>query len=87
MELLLNPYHICSLCKTLPASQSFPILSPNFLDCCLDLKISDILMSISSLLNDPNPQDPLNTDAANMYINNKTEFLKTARNMTISSNS
>lgn len=51
------------------------------------LKISDILMSISSLLNDPNPQDPLNTDAANMYINNKNEFLKTARNMTISSNS
>jgi len=51
------------------------------------LKISDILLSISSLLNDPNPKDPLNTDAAHMYINNKVEFLKTARNMTISSNS
>ena len=37
------------------------------------LTISQVLLSISSLLNDPNPRDPLNTEIADLYIRDKTE--------------
>ena len=36
------------------------------------LTISKILISLTSLLNDPNPDDPLMLDIAELYRNNKT---------------
>ena len=44
--------------------------------------ISSVLLSIRLLLNDPNPDDPLSLDAANLYKNNKEEYLKIARDWT-----
>lgn len=35
-----------------------------------------ILMSIVSLLSDPNPDDPANAEAANLYCSDRTEFNK-----------
>lgn len=42
------------------------------------LTIEKVLMSIISLLNDPNPDDPLNGVAAKMYIKNPSRFRKRA---------
>ena len=59
---------------------------------CLDLlkdawspafTISSVLLSIRLLLNDPNPDDPLSLDVANLYKNNKNEYLKIAREWTL----
>ena len=47
------------------------------------LKISKILISISSLLSDPNPDDPINFEAANLYKKNKYEYYKKAREWAI----
>lgn len=70
-----------------------PIFHPNFLNdkICLDIIKSDkwspaltlekVLLSIVSLLDDANPNDPLNTDAANLYINNRNEYNKRVRLM------
>lgn len=38
------------------------------------LKISDFLMSIRSLLDDPNPDDPLNAEAANLYVQDRVAY-------------
>lgn len=38
------------------------------------LKISKVLVSIRSLLSDPNPNDPLDTTAANMYKTSKNDY-------------
>lgn len=38
--------------------------------------IETILMSIVSLLSDPNPDDPANAEAGDMYSNNKSMFVK-----------
>ena len=43
------------------------------------LTISKLLLSISSLLSDPNPDDPLDVKAAELYLTNREEFNKTAR--------
>jgi len=43
------------------------------------LTISKVLLSICSLLCDPNPDDPLVPEIAHIYKPNRTEYEKTAR--------
>merc|ERR1712224_710446 len=43
------------------------------------LTINKVLLSISSLLTDPNPNDPLVPDIANLYLNDRTKHDATAR--------
>ena len=38
------------------------------------LKLSSVLLSISSLLNDPNPASPLNVEAGRQYTSNRAEY-------------
>jgi ubiquitin-conjugating enzyme E2 D len=47
------------------------------------LTASKLLLSISSLLTDPNPDDPLDVRAANLYKDDKDTFDKTARAYTL----
>lgn len=47
------------------------------------LTISKILLSISSLLNEPNPDDPLAPDIARLYKKNKKEHDRIAREWTL----
>ena len=47
------------------------------------LTISKVLLSICSLLSDPNPDDPLDTEVANLYKTNKEEFSKIAKEWTL----
>lgn len=47
------------------------------------LTISKILLSICSLMDDQNPNDPLMIDIANLYMKNKDEFIKMARAYTL----
>ncbi|VUZ43368.1 unnamed protein product, partial [Hymenolepis diminuta] len=58
---------------------------------CLDIlknrwtpsfSISSVLLSISSVLDDPNLDDPLVAEIAHMYIRNKQKYLKIAGNWT-----
>lgn len=46
------------------------------------LSIVKVLLSISSLLADPNPADPLVPDIAQQYVKRRAEFDKTAREWT-----
>lgn len=46
------------------------------------LKLSKVLLSICSLLTDPNPDDPLVTEAANLCKNNRVEYDIIARQWT-----
>ena len=46
------------------------------------LTISKVLISICSLLCDPNPDDPLVVDIANQYIKDKETFNRTAEEWT-----
>jgi len=46
------------------------------------LNISKVLLSICSLMDDPNPDDPLVTDIANEYKNNRAVYIETARSWT-----
>ena len=43
------------------------------------LPILKVLLSISSLLEDPNPDDPYNGKAADEYKNNREEFNNNVR--------
>ena len=47
------------------------------------LTISKVLLSISSLLTDPNPDDPLDLDIANIYKTNRGLYDETVRQWTI----
>ena len=44
------------------------------------INLPKTLLSVHSLLSDPNPSDPLNAEAALMYNNDHNKFLETARN-------
>lgn len=46
------------------------------------LTISKVLLSICSLLTDPNPNDPLEPDIARLYKDNKAQYEITARQWT-----
>jgi len=46
------------------------------------LTLSRVLLSISSLLTDPNPDDPLVPEIAHLYKTNKAQFERTARDWT-----
>ncbi len=46
------------------------------------LTISKVLLSICSLLCDPNPDDPLVPEIAHLYKTNKVEYEKNAREWT-----
>lgn len=43
------------------------------------LSFYNVLISIQSLLSDPNPDSPLNCEAANLYRTNKKEYFKICR--------
>ena len=47
------------------------------------LTLSKVLLSISSLLSDPNPDDPLDIRAADIYNKDKDEFFQTAKTYTL----
>jgi len=47
------------------------------------LNISKVLLSICSLLSDPNPDDPLVPDIANIYKTNKSQYEANAREYTM----
>ena len=71
------------------------ILHPNideFGNICLDilnknwspvLNITKLLLSISSLLTDPNPDDPLEPNIADIYKKDHAKFVRMARNYTL----
>ncbi|KAG0420143.1 Ubiquitin-conjugating enzyme E2 2 [Dictyocoela roeselum] len=57
-------------------------------DLCLDLlknkwaptyDVSCILLSVQSLLNDPNVESPANSDAASLYVEDRKEYLRRVR--------
>tara|TARA_B100001121_G_C18239193_1_gene411919 strand:+ start:88 stop:552 length:465 start_codon:yes stop_codon:yes gene_type:complete len=47
------------------------------------LTVSKILVSLCSLLDDPNPDDPLVTDIAEMYKNDREKYRRYARDWTV----
>lgn len=47
------------------------------------LNISKVLLSICSLLSDPNPDDPLVSEIANIYKSNKAQYEANAREYTL----
>ena len=47
------------------------------------LTISKVLLSVCSLLDDQNPNDPLEPEIAKLYEENKEEFIKKAKQYTL----
>ena len=47
------------------------------------LTLTKVILSIMSLLNDPNPDDPLVPEIARIYKNNKSKFEKSAKEWTL----
>ena len=47
------------------------------------LTICKVLLSICSLMNDQNPDDPLRPEAADMYVTNYELFVETAKRSTL----
>ena len=45
------------------------------------LTIGKVLLSICSLLAEPNPDDPLNLDAADLFLNDKELFKSKVQNL------
>ena len=46
------------------------------------LTINKVLLSIISLLNDPNPDDPLVAEIADIYLNNREKYIENAKRHT-----
>ena len=46
------------------------------------LTLNKILLSIISLMNDPNPDDPLVPEIAKVYLNNREKYIENAKNYT-----
>jgi ubiquitin-conjugating enzyme E2 D/E len=42
-----------------------------------------LLLSICSMLNDPNPHEAFNSEAANLYLNDWEKYNQTAREWTL----
>jgi len=61
----------CAMCLDILKDQWSPALT-----------ISKVLLSISSLLTDANPDDPLVPEIAQLYKTNKAKFEATAREWT-----
>ena len=49
---------------------------------CNIIIIISVLMAISSLLLNPNPENPVSKEAADMYVNDPDKFVKTAEEWT-----
>jgi ubiquitin-conjugating enzyme E2 D/E len=47
------------------------------------LTISKVLLCICSLLDDPNPNDPLMPDIARLFLNDRYQYTRTARDWTL----
>lgn len=47
------------------------------------MTITKVLLSICSLLNDPNPIDPLEPDIANEFLKNKDKYIENAKSWTL----
>lgn len=47
------------------------------------ISVSKLLISICSLLDDPNPDDPLDINVSHMYKNNNDEYKRLAREYTL----
>lgn len=75
-----HPLHYLThvLCRALPASLPLnpppPSLAP--------LSANQVLLSISSLLTDANPDDPLVPEIAHIYKSDRTRYEETAREWT-----